>query len=212
MYCTNIAQKTQRLWCGFPCSVRILEDNMGCAANKDMKMKNKILWMLLAAISILGGIYALANPVLASGFATILVGWVFVALGVVQVVTGFRAESAGAKVWTVLLGALAVFLGITILGHPLKGMVALTTMLAILFLFGGMAKIVLSFALEDRRFFWAVLISGIASVALAVIIFMNWPVSAVSALGILLGVELISDGISSLAMAFSDDGEEAQST
>ncbi len=174
-------------------------------------MKNKILWILMAAISILGGIYALANPVLASGFATILVGWVFIALGVVQVVTGFRAESAGAKVWTILLGALAVFLGVTILGHPLKGMMALTTMLAILFLFGGMAKIVLSFALEDRRFFWAVLISGIASIALAVIIFMNWPVSAISALGILLGVELISDGISSLAMAFSDDGEEAQS-
>ncbi len=82
---------------------------------------------------------------------------------------------------------------------------------AILFLFGGMAKIVLSFALEDRRFFWAVLISGIVSITLAVIIFMNWPVSAISALGILLGVELISDGISSLAMAFSDDGEEAQS-
>ncbi|CUH47798.1 hypothetical protein RUA4292_01974 [Ruegeria atlantica] len=56
-------------------------------------MKNKILWILLAAISILGGIYALANPVLASGFATILVGWVFVALGVVQVVTGFRVLS-----------------------------------------------------------------------------------------------------------------------
>lgn len=175
-------------------------------------MKNKILWILMAAISIIGGIYALANPVLASGVATIFVGWAFIALGIVQVITGFRAESTGAKIWTILLGALAVYLGITLLGHPLKGMMALTTMLAILFFVGGVAKIVLSFALEDRRFFWAVLISGIASVALAAIIFANWPVSAVSALGILLGVELISDGISSLAMAFSSDGEEAQST
>ncbi|MEP1201352.1 DUF308 domain-containing protein, partial [Tateyamaria sp.] len=61
----------------------------------------------------------------------------------------------------------------------------------------------------DRRFFWLVLLSGIASLAIGIIIFMNWPVSAVSALGILLGVQLLSDGASALAMAFSSDGDAA---
>lgn len=175
-------------------------------------MKNKFLWVLMAIISIVGGVLALMNPAMASGFTTILVAWMFVLLGIIQVIAGFRVEGTGAKIWTILLGALAIYLGITILGHPLKGMVALTTMVAILFLGGGLAKIVLAFSLEDRNFFWLVLISGVASVALGVIIFMNWPVSAVTALGILLGVELISDGISSLAMAFSRDGEEASAT
>jgi len=173
-------------------------------------MTNRLLWILIAILSIVGGMYALANPVLASGVTTILVAWVFIIMGVIQVFAGFRAEGTGAKIWSILLGALTVYLGITMLGHPLKGMVALTTMIAILLLAGGASKIVMSFALEARRFFWLVLISGVASVAVAVIIFANLPLSAVSALGILLGVHLISDGVSSLALAFSRDGHEAQ--
>ena len=170
-------------------------------------MGNKFLWIVMSLLSIIGGVIALMNPVFASGIATILVAWLFVFFGALQVIVGFRVEGTGAKIWTILLGALAVYLGVTILGHPLKGMMVLTSMIAILCLGGGAAKIALSFALEDRRFFWLVLLSGIASLAVGVIIFMNWPISAVSALGILLGIQLLSDGASSLAMAFTSDGE-----
>ncbi len=172
-------------------------------------MKNRFLWILMAVISILGGFYALANPVLASGFATIMVACVFLAMGIIQIVAGFRVEGTGAKLWSILLGALAVYLGVTMIGHPLKGMIALTSMVAVLLLVGGISKIILSFSLEDRRFFWLVMLSGIASAAVGLIIFANWPVSAVSALGVLLGVQLISDGAASLAMAFTSDGQEA---
>lgn len=172
-------------------------------------MGNKFLWILMALLSIVGGVIALMNPVFASGIATVMVAWLFILFGVLQVFAGFRVEGAGSKIWTILLGALAVYLGITILGHPLQGMMALTTMIAILCLAGGISKVILSFALEDRRFFWLVLVSGIASLAIGIIIFMNWPVSAVSALGILLGVQLLSDGVSALAMAFSSDGNAA---
>ena len=175
-------------------------------------MTNKFIWILMAILSIVAGVIALMNPVFASGLATLFVAWMFIIFGVLQVIAGFRVEGTGAKIWTILLGALAVYFGVTILGHPLKGMVALTTMVALLCLGLGGAKIFLSFALEDRRFFWLVLLSGVASLAVGIIIFMNWPVSAVSALGILLGVQLLSDGVSSLAMAFSSDGEKAAAT
>ena len=145
----------------------------------------------------------------ASGMATMLVAWMFVIFGVLQVIAGFRVEGTGTKIWTVLLGALAVYFGITILGHPLKGMIALTTTVALLCIGLGGAKILLALALEDRRYFWLVLLSGIASLAVGVIILANWPVSALSALGILLGVQFLADGMSSLAMAMSSDGEEA---
>ncbi len=172
-------------------------------------MTNRILWILMGILAIAGGFFALANPFAASIAATTIAAWMFLFLGGLQIFAGFRVEGTGAKIWTILLGALAIYLGITILGHPLKGMMALTTMIAILFLGGGIAKVILAFSLEDKTFFWVVLLSGVASVILGVIIFANWPVSAVTALGILLGVELLSDGISALAMAFSRDSEEA---
>ena len=190
-------------------SCGILSEGIG---DKGVDMKNKFLWIVMAVLSILGGFYALANPVLASGFATILVACVFLAMGIMQVIAGFRVEGTGAKLWSVLLGVLAIYLGVTMIGHPLRGMIALTTMVAVLLLVGGISKIILAFSLEDRRFFWLVLLSGAASTAVGVIIFANWPVSAVSALGILLGVQLISDGAASLAMAFTSDGQEAEAS
>ncbi len=172
-------------------------------------MTNRILWGLMAVVAFVGGMFALANPFAASVAATVIAGWMFLIMGAIQAFAGFRAEGTGAKIWSILLGLLAVVLGVMILGEPLRGMVALTTVVAAMFLAGGIAKVILSFSMEDRRFFWMILISGIASVVLGIIIFANFPVSAATSLGILLGVELLFDAGSALAMAFSRDGEEA---
>ncbi|WP_157973592.1 HdeD family acid-resistance protein [Tropicimonas sp. IMCC34043] len=172
-------------------------------------MGNRILWLLLAVLFIAGGMFALMNPFAASLAATVIAGWVFIFSGVVEVFAGFRAKGAGAKIWTVLLGLLAIVLGIMILGNPLGGMVALTTIIAIMFLAGGVAKIIMSFTMEDRRFLWLFLISGAASAVLGFIILTNFPLSAATSLGLLLGIELLFDGAAALGMAFSRDHEEA---
>ena len=173
-------------------------------------MTNRILWFLMALLAIAGGVFALANPLAASIAATVIAGWMFLIIGIVETIAGFRAEGAGAKIFSVLLGLLTVVLGVMIIGEPLKGMVALTTVVAVMFIVGGIAKVILSFSLEDKGFFWMILISGIASAALGVIIFMNWPISAATSLGILLGINLIFDGISALGMAFTADAKGAQ--
>ncbi|MDV7144579.1 DUF308 domain-containing protein [Tropicimonas sp. TH_r6] len=170
-------------------------------------MTNRILWILMALLAIVGGAFALANPFAASMAATVIAGWVFIFTGFFQAIAGFRAEGTGAKIFTILLGLLGIWVGITLLGHPLKGMVALTTVVAVMFIASGIAKIVLSFSLEDRSFFWMIMISGIASTALGVVIFANFPVSAATSLGLLLGINLIFDGISAFAMAFTSDGQ-----
>lgn len=173
-------------------------------------MTNRIIWIIMALLAIAGGIFALLNPFAASLAATTIAAWLFLIFGVLQLIAGFRVPGVGAKIWTLLMGALMVYLGITILGHPLKGMITLTMMVGVLFLAGGITKIILAFSMEDRKFFWAILLSGAVSVILAVMVFSNFPQSASVVLGILLGVELLSDGIWSLAMALSRDGQEAE--
>ena len=59
-------------------------------------MGNKFIWILMAMLSIIGGVLALMNPVFASGLATIIVAWMFIIFGALQVIAGFRVEGAGA--------------------------------------------------------------------------------------------------------------------
>jgi uncharacterized membrane protein HdeD (DUF308 family) len=166
-------------------------------------MGKTILWVILGIISIAGGILALASPLVATFVATTIAAWVFIFVGVAQVIGAFSAEGAWAKIGNILLGALAVFLGFSILQNPLAGALALTTLVGILFLASGVFKLVLAFSVEERRAFWLILISGALSVLLAILIFSNFPYSAATMLGILLGVDLISNGVSLIAMSLA---------
>lgn len=171
-------------------------------------MANKFFWIVLGVLSIIGGIFCLLNPLSATIAATTIAAWVFIAVGLLQIFGSFRQEGAGSKIWSILLGAIAVFLGYSIFQNPLAGVLALTTVVAMAFLGVGIAKVLLAFSIEDRSYFWVFLLSGAVSVVLALMIFMNFPQSAVAVLGILLGVDLLSNGTSLIAFGLSSPESE----
>ena len=166
-------------------------------------MGGRILWGLIGILSIAGGIVALANPFGASLAATVIAGWMFILVGVLEIIGVFTDKGVRGKIWVVLLGALAIWVGISILNHPLAGMVTLTTVVAITFLVVGAFKAVFAFSLENRGAFWLVLLSGVVSIVLGAMILANFPMSAGAALGILLGIDLISNGATMLAVAIA---------
>lgn len=166
-------------------------------------MQNWLLWLVVGILSLVAGFVALMNPMAATLTAEQVAGWAFLFIGILQVISAFRAEGFGAKIWAALLGAVGVILGIMLLGNPLHGVVTLTIVVATLFLGLGIAKILASFSLRGTPFFWPVLISGALSVLLAIMIFGNFPASLVATLGILLAVELISNGVATIALALS---------
>lgn len=164
-------------------------------------MAGKVLWIIVGCLSILAGILALANPLVATLTAEQVAGWGFLIVGILQIFAVFRQVSWGGRIWVLLVGVLMVLLGINLLGKPLEGVMALTLTVGALFLVEGIFKIVLSFGLRGTGAFWLVLLSGAISVILAIMIFGNFPASALSILGILLAIELISNGISIIALS-----------
>ncbi len=168
-------------------------------------MGNRPLWIILALFGILGGILALMNPFAASLAATTIAGWLFIVFGALVLFAGFKIPVLWAKIWTILLGAFGLYLGVAILAHPLKGLVTLTMVVGIMFLAGGFMKLFIAYAMKQTRVFWPMLFSGAVSVILALMIFSNFPQSADVVLGILLGVQLLSDGVWALAMALSQN-------
>lgn len=174
---------------------------MAVVAHRE-KLRNSWVWMaVLAVISLIGGVLALLNPFAATLAATLMAGWVFSLLGAVQIIQSFRMQGWGGFIWSMLFGVLTLVVGLSLIFDPLAGMVSLTLLVAVLFIATGAVKIMYSFSLRSVSGWGWILFSGIVSLALGVMILADFPFSASSILGILLGVELISNGVLFLFIA-----------
>ena len=166
------------------------------------RLRTSWIWMaVLAVISIIGGVVALINPFAATLAATVMAGWVFALLGALQILQSFRVTGWPGFLWALLFGILTLVVGLSLIFNPLAGMVSLTLLVAVLFLITGVVKIMYSFSLRPLSGWGWVLASGIVSLVLGVMILGNFPWAAVSVLGILLAVELLSNGVLFLLLA-----------
>ncbi|KUJ77662.1 HdeD family acid-resistance protein [Ruegeria profundi] len=165
-------------------------------------MSDWIKWLLLGLLSIAFGIFVLGAPVVASIAVTMVTGVLLLISGGLQVVGGFTVEGVGNKILSLIMGAVMLFLGWSFLDNPLEGTLTLTTVVMILFVAGGIARIILSFQMRGTQFYWPTLISGVLSLALAAYILANASIGlALSLLGILLGIEMLFNGFGLVFMA-----------
>jgi uncharacterized membrane protein HdeD (DUF308 family) len=172
-------------------------------------MKYWFLLLIAGLIAIAGGIFALFNPYEATFAATRIVAWIFLIMGALQIIAAFGDMGLGARMWTALLGALAIVIGGWIISNPAAGTLALTATIAILFLAEGIVKIVLAFNARGTGYFWMLLLTGAVSVLLAGMILSRFPASALTIPGILLAVDLISTGAAMVAIALHFRGRRA---
>ncbi|WP_375687057.1 HdeD family acid-resistance protein [Pseudooceanicola sp. LIPI14-2-Ac024] len=164
-------------------------------------MGNWIIWLCLGILAVIGGIFALLNPFAATVATTQIVAWFFLIGGILQIIAIFQVKGGWSKLWAGVLALVYIWLGITLIANPLQGVVTLTIVVAILFMVSGIAKIIYAFGMEERSYMWLMLLSGAISIILSIMIFTNFPGSAVVSLGILLAVELLVSGASLIAFA-----------
>lgn len=175
-------------------------------------MRYWYLWFGLGVLSVVGGILAMFNPFAASVTAEQLVAWFFLIGGILQVIAIFQVSGWGARLWNIFLAVIYIWMGITLLANPLQGVLTLTFVAAILFMASGIAKIFYAFSMSQYR--WLMILSGVVSIILAIMIFTNYPGSAVVSLGILLAVELLTTGVSlmTFSLALKNNPEDTNPT
>ncbi|GAB5460958.1 MAG: HdeD family acid-resistance protein [Hoeflea alexandrii] len=156
---------------------------------------------VLAVICIVGGFLALLNPFGATVFAVTLAGWVFLIQGVIQVIHAFRVRDWSGFIWSLGIGVLSLLVGVVLVADPLAGAIPLTLLVAVLFLATGVAKTMFALALRPASGWVWVLASGLVSVVLGVMILAGLPATATTILGLLLGIELVSNGVLFLFVA-----------
>jgi uncharacterized membrane protein HdeD (DUF308 family) len=109
------------------------------------------IWELIISLVILiGGIAMIVNPIVAAVTLTLLLGAIFLAKGIAQVLFGFRMRPHMAWGWMVTAGVLAVIVGLMILlSWPTSATWALGTLAGISLIFSGWSYVMI--ALGARR-------------------------------------------------------------
>lgn len=154
------------------------------------------------ALLILGAI-AILIPPLATLTVTILFGWLFLISGVIGLITTFWMRNAPGFWWALISAALGILAGGWLLAQPIAGALSLTLVLIAFFMIEGIASIF--FALDHRRELsgqWGwMLASGLVDLVLAAMLLMGLPSTAVWALGLLVGINMVFGGIALIALA-----------
>jgi len=151
------------------------------------------LYLAMGILSLLGGLFALANPFVASVVVLQIVAAIFLIVGTMQIVFTLRTPF-GFSWFDLGMGVLQIVLGIMLATNVLGGLVSLTVILALLLLVEGVILCLAGYMLRPFRPWLWLVIAGAVSVLLAVIVLAGLPGTATQLLGILLGVDLISNG------------------
>jgi uncharacterized membrane protein HdeD (DUF308 family) len=169
-------------------------------------MRDLWRWFLIEGIVLcVLGFLAIVVPPIAGLAATVLLGWLLLAAGIVGLLATLRARQAPGFGWSLLSAVIAILAGLALLWNPLQGLFTLTYVLVAYFIFDGIFMIV--FALEHRRQLsdrWAwMLFNGVIDLVLAAIVISGFPGTFVWALGLLLGVDMMFGGAALIAMALA---------
>lgn len=156
-------------------------------------------WLLVVGgcLAALGGL-ALAKPWLASTVVDFLVAGSLIAGGVSQL-----GMAAGTFTWrgfwlALVCGVLSIVAGTAMLAFPPGGVLALVTFLGLVILFEAAAKLTAAFTVP-RDFPWGwLLLDGVVTALLGGVLLAAKPEQAGNLLGIIIGVNLLSSGISFL--------------
>jgi uncharacterized membrane protein HdeD (DUF308 family) len=151
------------------------------------------------------GLAAMIVPPLASLAVTIFLGWMFLISGIAGLVLTFWARKMPGFWWSLISAALAVAAGIILLAQPVQGTLTLTVVVGAYFLAEGVATIM--YALEHRRELserWSwLLVAGIMDLLIAAVIIVGLPGSALWAVGLLVGINLLFGGATLIGMALA---------
>lgn len=156
---------------------------------------------LLGIALIVVGVICCGSPAVAGGAVTYVIGFLLLATGLLQLFQGWRETGWTSKLLPIILGALTVIAGGSLLAHPLIGMAVLTIVLAMTFVCEGAWKMFVSFSFRPASGWIGLLLSGLIAVVLGVMIWTEWPSSSLYTIGILIGVNLLMTGIALIFLA-----------
>jgi uncharacterized membrane protein HdeD (DUF308 family) len=156
-----------------------------------------------AIVVILFGFLAIALPLATSLGVVIVIAWLILLAGGFQLIHAFQSKGIGSTLWKVVVAILYVIAGIYFLWNPLLGVAGFTLALAVFFVIEGALDLVVYF--QNRKGGGAgwILLNGVITLILGVMVWLQWPSSALWLIGTLVGISVIMTGMARLMISLA---------
>jgi len=162
-----------------------------------------VLFLIEGIALVVLGALAIMAPAIASVATAVFFGWILLVSGVAGLITTLRGRQVPGFRWSLLSAVIGIIAGALLLGWPVQGALSLT---AVLIAFLGIeGAVTILYALEHRnalsgRWGW-MLASGVLDVFLGVLLFAGLPGTALWAIGVIVGINLLFGGWALILMA-----------
>lgn len=154
---------------------------------------------LLGALLVAAGLVGLVYTGVATLTSMILFGWLLLIGGLVGLLHAIQARGTPYFWLGVVVAALNIAAGVVVIRHPHGTAEALTMFAALLFLTGGVFRLVGSVVVRGPQFGWT-LLQGAFGLLLGLLVLFDWPHSSLYVLGCFFSLALLFDGLGLIAI------------
>ncbi|PZH15203.1 HDED protein [Streptomyces sp. NTH33] len=155
------------------------------------------LGVLLVVAGLVGLVYTAAVTLT----SMLLFGWLLLIGGIIGLLHAVQARGSSFFWLGAIVAALNIAAGVVIISHPHAAAAALTMFAALLFLTGGLFRVVGSAVVRGPQFGWTLLL-GVFYLLLGVLVLANWPSSSQYVIGAFISLALLFDGLGLIATGF----------
>jgi uncharacterized membrane protein HdeD (DUF308 family) len=152
--------------------------------------------MVVGILVAIAGILALVAPLAAGLSVAIAVGVLLLVSGVSRVFLAFKMGSFGHGLLMFVIGLMSALAGLYMVARPGMALATITIVLAAYFIVDGVFQIIWALRLRPIQGWGWTLFSGVVALALGIMIWRQFPVSGVWAVGTLAGIQMIFGGSS----------------
>lgn len=151
-------------------------------------------------ILVLAGLAGLLYTAFATLTSMLLFGWLLLIGGVVGLLHAVQARGTNFFWLGVVVAALNIAAGVVILRRPEAGAEALAMFGALLFLTGGVFRVIGSLVVRGPQFGWT-LVQGAFDLFLGILVLASWP-SSKYVMGTLFSLALLFDGLGLISTGY----------
>ena len=161
-------------------------------------------WLLvLGIVQIVAGSAAIAAPVVASFAAVSIFGALLIVTAIFQLAHTFKIGTWPRSAWYGLAGALYAIAGLLVLAFPMRGVLTLAVLIAIVCIADGALRVLSAVAVPAALGRGWLIAAGCCGIVVGVFLLIGWPYTALWVTGLLLGINLLFTGSMNIAVALA---------